>query len=189
MLTFLGLLLRVVSITSASCRLMCYNALGVARMCGCRSFGLSAHALHGSLSACLSGLHLSLSIFPPVDCISLYVRVCLRCVSLLSPCLTPVVSPISCRCSLPQGRTHAQTQVAAALTQAARRFHPEFIMTTGDIIYKHGVRSAVDALFRERFEVPYSDAALQIPWHIIPGNHGTPTHSQPIVSWSNNCHY
>ncbi|EGD75722.1 hypothetical protein PTSG_07838 [Salpingoeca rosetta] len=64
-----------------------------------------------------------------------------------------------------------QHEVAATLTHAAEEHKPSFVMTTGDIIYSNGIRSDQDPQIQEKFFTPYAAPSLQVPWHIIPGNH------------------
>eukprot|EP00043_Microstomoeca_roanoka_P006320 m.61923 g.61923 ORF g.61923 m.61923 type:complete len:377 (-) comp13367_c0_seq1:106-1236(-) len=70
-----------------------------------------------------------------------------------------------------QGREFRQLQVATALLEAAEAHKPLFIMTTGDIIYSSGITSPKDPQLQEKFFKPYAAPSLQVPWHIIPGNH------------------
>eukprot|EP00045_Choanoeca_perplexa_P005471 m.46343 g.46343 ORF g.46343 m.46343 type:complete len:346 (+) comp13140_c0_seq1:163-1200(+) len=70
-----------------------------------------------------------------------------------------------------RGKEHEQHAVATQLATTAASFQPDFIMTTGDIIYKDGIKTAADEQLRTKFEDVYSAQSLQVPWQIIPGNH------------------
>jgi len=64
-----------------------------------------------------------------------------------------------------------QTEVAAQMALAAKATKPRFIISVGDNFYESGVTSATDSQWRTSFENVYKDPALQIPWHVILGNH------------------
>jgi tartrate-resistant acid phosphatase type 5 len=64
-----------------------------------------------------------------------------------------------------------QTEVAAQMAVASRAANPRFIISVGDNFYEDGVASAADPQWRSSFENVYIDPALQIPWHVILGNH------------------
>jgi acid phosphatase len=64
-----------------------------------------------------------------------------------------------------------QTAVAAQMARAARAVPPAFIISLGDNFYEYGVDSVTDAQWQTSFEKVYADPALQVPWHVILGNH------------------
>jgi acid phosphatase len=64
-----------------------------------------------------------------------------------------------------------QTEVAAQMALAAKATQARFIISVGDNFYDSGVKSATDSQWRTSFENVYQDPALQIPWHVILGNH------------------
>eukprot|EP00730_Choanoeca_flexa_P004693 TRINITY_DN11774_c0_g1_i2.p1 TRINITY_DN11774_c0_g1~~TRINITY_DN11774_c0_g1_i2.p1 ORF type:complete len:345 (+),score=83.53 TRINITY_DN11774_c0_g1_i2:128-1162(+) len=70
-----------------------------------------------------------------------------------------------------RGKEHEQHAVARQLATTAAEFQPDFVMTTGDIIYKDGIKTSADVQLRTKFEDVYAADSLQVPWHIIPGNH------------------
>ena len=48
---------------------------------------------------------------------------------------------------------------------------PDFIISTGDNFYDAGVSSMHDPLWQQSFEEVYHQPELQIPWHVVLGNH------------------
>jgi tartrate-resistant acid phosphatase type 5 len=65
----------------------------------------------------------------------------------------------------------AQRHVAAAMAEVARDTTSDFVVSTGDNFYRHGVRSVDDPQWRETFETVYSAPSLQVPWYAVLGNH------------------
>ncbi|KAK9828494.1 hypothetical protein WJX72_000331 [[Myrmecia] bisecta] len=64
-----------------------------------------------------------------------------------------------------------QTAVAKAMAKVADRLDPEFIISTGDNFYEHGLLSTDDPQFKTSFSDVYNAHSLQVPWHVILGNH------------------
>jgi tartrate-resistant acid phosphatase type 5 len=64
-----------------------------------------------------------------------------------------------------------QVEVAAQMTKAAQGTGAKFIISVGDNFYENGVASAHDPQWQSSFENVYGDAALQVPWYAILGNH------------------
>jgi acid phosphatase len=64
-----------------------------------------------------------------------------------------------------------QVEVAAQMAQAAQGVGAKFIISVGDNFYENGVASAQDPQWQSSFENVYRDAALQVPWYSILGNH------------------
>jgi tartrate-resistant acid phosphatase type 5 len=64
-----------------------------------------------------------------------------------------------------------QCEVAAQMALAAKATNARFVISTGDNFYNDGVASANDPQWQTSFENVYRDPALQIPWHVILGNH------------------
>ena len=64
-----------------------------------------------------------------------------------------------------------QIEVAAQMALAAKSTDSRFIISLGDNFYEDGVASAQDPQWQTSFEAVYRDPALQIPWHVILGNH------------------
>jgi acid phosphatase len=65
----------------------------------------------------------------------------------------------------------AQRAVAAGMARAARRYDVDFVLSTGDNFYEHGVESIHDAHWCESFDAVYDDPALHVPWYAALGNH------------------
>ncbi len=64
-----------------------------------------------------------------------------------------------------------QSEVAAQMAIAAKATAARFVVSTGDNFYNDGVASASDPQWQTSFENVYRDPALQIPWHVVLGNH------------------
>jgi acid phosphatase len=64
-----------------------------------------------------------------------------------------------------------QVEVAGQMAKAARDIGAEFVVSVGDNFYEDGVKSVSDPHWRASFEDVYRQAPLQIPWHVILGNH------------------
>ena len=64
-----------------------------------------------------------------------------------------------------------QTEVAAQMAATAKAAKARFIISVGDNFYENGVASVDDPQWQTSFENVYHDPALQIPWHVILGNH------------------
>jgi tartrate-resistant acid phosphatase type 5 len=64
-----------------------------------------------------------------------------------------------------------QAEVAAQMAMAAQNLGARFIISVGDNFYDDGVASAGDPQWQTSFEQVYSAASLQVPWHVVLGNH------------------
>ncbi len=64
-----------------------------------------------------------------------------------------------------------QVEVAAQMAKASTDLKPKFIISVGDNFYENGVQSVEDPNWQKSFEDVYRDAALQVPWYCILGNH------------------
>jgi tartrate-resistant acid phosphatase type 5 len=64
-----------------------------------------------------------------------------------------------------------QVGVAAQMAKAARNIGANFVISVGDNFYDDGVASVSDPHWRTSYEDVYHQAPLQIPWHVIMGNH------------------
>jgi tartrate-resistant acid phosphatase type 5 len=64
-----------------------------------------------------------------------------------------------------------QAEVATQMAKAARGIGAKFIISVGDNFYENGVTSVQDPQWQTSFENVYGDAALQVPWYAILGNH------------------
>jgi len=68
------------------------------------------------------------------------------------------------------GRTD-QMQVATQMGIACKNAAASFVISLGDNFYETGVTSATDPQFQKSFENVYTASSLQVPWHVILGNH------------------
>jgi acid phosphatase len=64
-----------------------------------------------------------------------------------------------------------QVDVATQMSIAAREIDAKFIISVGDNFYENGVKSVDDPQFQTSFEKVYTAPSLQVPWHVILGNH------------------
>ena len=64
-----------------------------------------------------------------------------------------------------------QTEVAAQMAGAAKGIGARFIISVGDNFYEDGVASTEDEHWRKSFGDVYAADSLQVPWHVILGNH------------------
>lgn len=78
----------------------------------------------------------------------------------------------------------SQTELAQTLGTYAEGFRPDFIVSTGDNFYDHGVESVEDPHWRNSFENVYTVPALRVPWYVVLGNHDYPRSPQAQVEYS-----
>jgi tartrate-resistant acid phosphatase type 5 len=64
-----------------------------------------------------------------------------------------------------------QKAVAIQMGKTAKKFKPEFIVSTGDNFYPNGVRSTGDHNWIASFEDIYTAHSLQTDWYVVLGNH------------------
>jgi tartrate-resistant acid phosphatase type 5 len=64
-----------------------------------------------------------------------------------------------------------QVEVAEQMAKAAQDIGAKFVISVGDNFYENGVASVTDPHWRASFEDVYHQTPLQIPWHVILGNH------------------
>jgi tartrate-resistant acid phosphatase type 5 len=64
-----------------------------------------------------------------------------------------------------------QSQVAAEMAKNADATKARFVISAGDNFYSYGVDSVKDPQWQTSFEKVYHQPALQIPWHVVLGNH------------------
>ena len=64
-----------------------------------------------------------------------------------------------------------QVEVADQMAKAAQDIGAKFVISVGDNFYEDGVTSVSDAHWRASFEDVYHQPSLQVPWHVIMGNH------------------
>jgi 3',5'-cyclic AMP phosphodiesterase CpdA len=65
----------------------------------------------------------------------------------------------------------AQRSVADAINDYSKKFHAQFIVTTGDNFYPAGVSSVTDSHWQLSFENIYNKEGHQVPWYPVLGNH------------------
>lgn len=65
-----------------------------------------------------------------------------------------------------------QTVVADAMARKAAVMRPDFVVSTGDNFYEWGLTSVDDPAFDISFRDIYNHTELQLPWHVVLGNHG-----------------
>lgn len=64
-----------------------------------------------------------------------------------------------------------QVAVATQMGIAAKEMKAKFVIAVGDNFYDSGVVSVDDPQWQTSFEKVYTALSLQIPWHVVLGNH------------------
>ena len=64
-----------------------------------------------------------------------------------------------------------QIEVAEQMGIAAQNVDARFVIAVGDNFYENGVSSLADDHWQKSFENVYTAPSLQVPWHVILGNH------------------
>ncbi len=64
-----------------------------------------------------------------------------------------------------------QLDVAAQMAVAAQDLAAKFVISVGDNFYENGVSSVDDPQWQSSFEKVYAAPSLQVPWHVVLGNH------------------
>ena len=64
-----------------------------------------------------------------------------------------------------------QKEVATQMGKVAKKFKPEFIVSTGDNFYPNGVQSTRDHNWIASYEDVYTAHSLQSDWYVVLGNH------------------
>ncbi|MDQ6609539.1 MAG: metallophosphoesterase [Bacteroidota bacterium] len=77
-----------------------------------------------------------------------------------------------------------QKPVADQLDVYSRKFHAQFIVTTGDNFYLYGVASTTDPHWKASFEDIYNKEGHQLPWYPSLGNHDYGLNPQAQVMYS-----
>ena len=77
-----------------------------------------------------------------------------------------------------------QREVAAEMGIVAKKFKPEFIVSTGDNFYPNGVRSTQDHNWLASFENIYKAQSLQTDWYVVLGNHDYRGNPQAEIDYS-----
>jgi len=71
-----------------------------------------------------------------------------------------------------RGGTSNQRSVALMMGQLATDcYKPQFVVSTGDNFYEHGIKSSADPFFTQTFTNVYTAKGLQVPWYAVLGNH------------------
>jgi acid phosphatase len=81
-----------------------------------------------------------------------------------------------------------QTDVAARMGETAEALKARFVISVGDNFYEDGVTGLADPKWKTSFEDIYSARALQVPWHVILGNHDYHGDSQAQIDYSARSH-
>jgi tartrate-resistant acid phosphatase type 5 len=77
-----------------------------------------------------------------------------------------------------------QKEVAREMGIVAKKFKPEFIISTGDNFYPDGVRSTRDHSWIASYEDIYTAHSLQTDWYVVLGNHDYAGDPQAEIDYS-----
>jgi hypothetical protein len=77
-----------------------------------------------------------------------------------------------------------QKEVAIEMGIVAKKFKPEFIVSTGDNFYPNGVQSTRDHNWLASFEDIYTAQSLQSDWFVVLGNHDYRGEPQAEIDYS-----
>ena len=77
-----------------------------------------------------------------------------------------------------------QKPVADQMDIYARKYHIQFIISTGDNFYSRGVLSVTDPHWKASFEDVYNKPGHQVPWYVTLGNHDYAGDPQAQVAYS-----
>jgi tartrate-resistant acid phosphatase type 5 len=77
-----------------------------------------------------------------------------------------------------------QKKVAKEMGVVAKKFKPEFIISTGDNFYPDGVRSTRDHSWIASYEDIYTAHSLQTDWYVVLGNHDYGGDPQAEIDYS-----
>jgi tartrate-resistant acid phosphatase type 5 len=77
-----------------------------------------------------------------------------------------------------------QKQVAQEMGVVAKKFKPDFIISTGDNFYPNGVRSTRDHNWLASYEDIYTAHSLQSDWYPVLGNHDYKGDPQAEIDYS-----
>lgn len=77
-----------------------------------------------------------------------------------------------------------QKELADKMNEVAYQLEPEFIISTGDNFYPNGVASTRDPLWNKSFEDVYAGHMLQVPWHVVLGNHDIRGNAQAQIDYT-----
>jgi acid phosphatase len=77
-----------------------------------------------------------------------------------------------------------QRDVAEQMGRAGAAMGAQFVISVGDNFYEHGVKSVDDPQWQSSFEKIYTAPSLQVPWHVVLGNHDYHGECQAQVEYS-----
>jgi len=77
-----------------------------------------------------------------------------------------------------------QADVAARMGETAAALKARFVISVGDNFYEDGIAGVADPKWKTSFEDIYTAPSLQIPWHVILGNHDYHGDSQAQIDYS-----
>jgi len=77
-----------------------------------------------------------------------------------------------------------QKEVALEMGKVAKKFKPEFIVSTGDNFYPNGVQSTRDHNWLASYEDIYTAHSLQSDWYVVLGNHDYRGDPQAEIDYS-----
>ena len=75
-------------------------------------------------------------------------------------------------------------RVAEAMARVADERHVQFVLAVGDNFYPAGVSSVDDPLWQSAFEDVYFQKTLDVPWHVVLGNHDYKGDVQAQIDYS-----
>lgn len=78
-----------------------------------------------------------------------------------------------------------QQDVANRMEEAAEKFDAEFVIALGDNFYPDGVASINDPNWVYSYEDIYTGYHLNIPWHVVLGNHDYRGNPQAQIAYTN----
>ncbi len=82
-----------------------------------------------------------------------------------------------------EGAFH-QAEVAARMGETAAAMNAPFVISVGDNFYEDGVSGVDDPQWKTSFEEVYTAPSLQVPWHVILGNHDYHGNPQGQIDYS-----
>lgn len=77
-----------------------------------------------------------------------------------------------------------QREVAGQMGVAAQAIDARFVISVGDNFYERGVASVNDPQWQTSFEQVYTAPSLQVPWHVVLGNHDYKGNSSAEIEYS-----
>jgi len=81
-----------------------------------------------------------------------------------------------------------QVDVATQMAAAAGDIGAQFVISVGDNFYEDGVASVEDPQWQRSFEKVYAAPSLQVPWHVVLGNHDYHGNPDAQIAYSNTSH-